>query len=113
MKRTTPPTNGIPTTSPRLAYGLEEAALALSVPRSTIERAIAPNRDGPPLLKSFNVGKRKLISHRELERFVASGEKSGFVDVTRLGHPPQTGLHMRERFAAYRKSRVAVRGDSK
>lgn len=53
-------------TAPRLAYSIDETAVALGVSRRTIYDLISDGR-----LTSAKIGARRVISHSELERFLA------------------------------------------
>ena len=54
---------------PRLAFGIQEVADALGVSRELVKHMI---RTGE--LPSVKVGRRRLISRKALERFLAGGD---------------------------------------
>jgi excisionase family DNA binding protein len=59
-----------PTATPRAAFGPEEVAQALGVSRDTVDRLVARGE-----LRSFRVGRRRLISADALRDFIDARER--------------------------------------
>jgi excisionase family DNA binding protein len=56
---------------PRLAFGVQEVADALGVSRELVKHMIRTGQ-----LPSVKLGRRRLISRKALERFLAGGDAS-------------------------------------
>ncbi len=59
------------TSEPRLAFGVQEVADALGVSRELVKHLIRTGQ-----LPSVKLGRRRLISRKALERFLAGGDSS-------------------------------------
>lgn len=75
-------------TPPKLAVSVKEAAAMVSLPASTIWVEVAENR-----LRSFKVGRRRLIRVSELEAWVERRALSG--SLVRLPVGPRTAAQAR------------------
>lgn len=58
------------TPSERITYGVEDACQQLAIPRTALYQLISNGE-----IQSIKVGKRRLITRRALEQFVARKEK--------------------------------------
>jgi excisionase family DNA binding protein len=61
--------NGQSSDEPRLAFGVQEVADALGVSRELVKQMIRTGK-----LPSVKLGRRRLISRKALERFLAGGD---------------------------------------
>lgn len=96
---------------PRLAYRIDEATVALGLGKGQIERAVTSGH-----LRTFLVGRVRMVSRAALERFIAKGERTGFIDIYENGRPPRItregGAVPGKASAAARRARLAERTSS-
>lgn len=59
----------------KLSYSIEDATELLNISRVMIYREINAGR-----IKTFNVGRRRFISHRAMEEYIADREKESNPD---------------------------------
>jgi hypothetical protein len=93
---------------PRLAYRIDELPHVLSLGPGVVERAV-----GSGHLKTFLVGRQRMVSHAALAKFIEKGERVGWLDVYQRGVLPKVtregGAVSGHASAAARRKRIAAK----